>query len=190
MEMILVVPSEKLAPYLKEDGLTRGCEQELYALVEQEHLFLPRPAAEVDPSYRQIICYITLLRGDEVFCTRRLSKGTETRLQGRLSLGLGGHINDSDDQGDAGEIFRRGLERELHEEADYTPAGELVPLGVIKDDSTEVGLVHMGFAFTLEVTDAHIRETEKLEGFWMKRGDYPSLRDQFESWSQIVMDAM
>lgn len=190
MEMILVLPSERLAPYLRKDGLTCGCEQELYALVEKEHLFLPRPAAEVDPTYRQVVCYITLCRGDEVFCTRRLAKGTEQRLQGRLSLGLGGHINDSDDRGVPGEIFRRGLERELHEEAEFTPAGELIPLGVIKDDSTEVGLVHMGFSFKLEVTDASIRETEKLEGFWMKKSELPALREQFETWSQFVMDVL
>lgn len=190
MEMILTVPAEKLAPYLRKDGLTCGCETELYALVEKEHLFLPRPAAEVDPTYRQIICYITLVRGDEVFCTRRLSKGSETRLQGLLSLGLGGHINDSDDRGEPGELFRRGLERELHEEAEFTPAGELIPIGVIKDDSSEVGLVHMGFAFTMEVTDASIRETEKLEGFWLKKSELPELRQQFETWSQYVMDVL
>lgn len=190
MENILVLPSALLVPYLKKDGLTCGCERELYALVEKEHLFLPRPAAEEDPAYRQVICYITLVRGDEVYCTRRLAKGTEKRLQGLLSLGLGGHINDSDDRGVPGEIFRRGLERELHEEAEFTPAGELIPLGVIKEDGSEVGLVHMGFSFKLEVTEASIRETEKLEGFWMKKSELSSYREQFETWSQFVMDVL
>ena len=39
MEMILALPAEKLAPYLTHDGLIRGCEQELTALVEEEHCF-------------------------------------------------------------------------------------------------------------------------------------------------------
>ena len=189
MEMILALPAEKLAPYLTHDGLIRGCEQELTALVEEEHCFLPRSAAETDLNYRQIIAYVTFCREDEVFCTRRLNRGGETRLHGLLSLGMGGHINDSDEEGDGG-TFRRGLEWELREEAFFTPVGEPVPLGVIKDDSVEVGRYHLGFAFTLEVTDAAVRETEKLEGFWVKRSRLPTLRGQMETWSQIVMDAL
>ena len=147
MEQVMAVSTALLRPYLDGVGLLRGCEKALYALVEERHCFLPRAEAEQDPAYRQIIPYITLCRGDEVLCTRRLKKGGEARLHGLLSLGLGGHINALD--GDTEGIFQRGLHRELAEEADYTPVGELQPLGVINDDRTEVGSVHLGFAFTL-----------------------------------------
>ncbi len=188
MEMVLVVPAAELRPYLTEKGLLRGHEREIYSLVETGHRFLPRAEAERDPAYKQIIAYITLCRGDEVFCTRRLNKGGETRLHGLLSLGLGGHINALDD--DSPGIFARGLRRELEEEAFLTPAGELTPLGVINDDTNEVGRVHLGFSFTLEVSDASVRETEKLEGLWLRRAELPSLAPQMETWSQIIAAAL
>ncbi|MEG1686418.1 MAG: hypothetical protein RR276_00900, partial [Angelakisella sp.] len=57
------------------------------------HEFIPRPEAENDPTRKQIIPYVVLCRGSEVFATRRLNKGGEARLHGLLSLGIGGHIN-------------------------------------------------------------------------------------------------
>jgi len=188
MERILVVPTEKILPYVGEKGLFTGHEEELYALIEAEHSFMPRPEAEQDPGHKQIIPYIILTRGDEVFATRRSSKGGESRLHGRIALGLGGHINTDDD--DSPGIFRRGLLRELSEEAEYTAVGELIPRGVINDDTTEVGKVHLGFLFTLEVSDAAVRETEKLEGLWILRRDLPSYVDRMEGWSEIAMEVL
>ena len=189
MEKILVVPTETLKPYLTEKGLIRGRERELYDIVERDHRFLPRPEAEEDPGFKQIIAYITLCRGNEVFCTRRLKKGGEARLHGLLSLGVGGHVNSSDDDSRAG-VFDRGLRRELAEEVCLTGAGELVPRGVINDDTNAVGRVHLGFFFTLEVASAAVRETEKLEGLWVGRSQLPALREQLETWSQIVAAAL
>lgn len=189
MENILVVPTELLRPYLTDCGLIRGKEEELYAIIEKEHRFIPRPDAEQDPSYKQIIPYITLCRDDEVFCTRRTNKGGEQRLHGRLSLGIGGHINTLDDM-DSGDIFRRGLQRELEEEVFLTNPGVLCPIGVINDDTNEVGSVHLGFFFTMEVEDAAVRETDKLEGLWIKRDQLKANADNMETWSQIALEAL
>jgi len=189
MENILVVPTDVLRPYLTDCGLIRGKEEELYAIIEKEHLFLPRPEAEKDPRFKQIIPYITLCRGDEVFCTRRTNKGGEARLHGRLSLGIGGHINTLDDM-EAGNVFRRGLQRELEEEVFLTDGGELIPMGVINDDTNEVGSVHLGFFFTMEVADAAVRETDKLEGLWLKRSQLAEHRENMETWSQIACEAL
>lgn len=189
MENILVVPAAKLRPYLAEKGLIRGKEAELFSVIEREHLFIPRPDAEQDPTYKQIIPYITLCRGDEVFCTRRTNKGGEARLHGRLSLGIGGHINTLDDM-ESGDIFRRGLQRELEEEVFLNGGGELIPIGIINDDTNEVGSVHLGFFFTMEVTDASVRETEKLEGLWLKRSQLADNMNNMETWSQIACEAL
>ena len=189
MENIFVVPTATLRPYLTDRGLIRGKEAELFAVIEKEHLFIPRPEAEKDPSYKQIIPYITLCRNDEVFCTRRTNKGGETRLHGRLSLGIGGHINTLDDM-DSGDIFRRGLQRELEEEVFLSGGGDLIPIGVINDDTNEVGSVHLGFFFTMEVEDASVRETEKLEGLWLKRSELAENTENMETWSQIACEAL
>ena len=188
MERILVVPAERIRPFVGEKGLFTGHEAELYALVEAEHSFMPRPEAEQDPDYKQIIPYIILTRGDEVFATQRSSKGGETRLHGRIALGLGGHINTDDD--DRPGIFQRGLMRELEEEAEFSAVGELIPRGVINDDTTEVGKVHLGFLFTLEVSDAAVKETEKLDGLWLSRSELPAYAERMEAWSEIAMEIL
>lgn len=188
MERILVVPTERVRPFVGEKGLFTGNEEELYALVEAEHSFMPRPEAEQDPSHKQIIPYIILTRGEEVFATRRSSKGGEARLHGRIALGLGGHINTDDD--DKPGIFHRGLLRELSEEASYCAVGDLVPRGVINDDTTEVGKVHLGFLFTMEVSEAAVKETEKLEGLWIRRTDLHSYKDRMEGWSEIALQVL
>ncbi|MBQ2896412.1 MAG: hypothetical protein IJE26_06855 [Oscillospiraceae bacterium] len=188
MEQILVVPTELVRPYVGEKGLFTGREQELYTLVEEKHSFMPRPEAEQDPGHKQIIPYIILTRGDEVFATRRTNRGGEQRLHGLIALGLGGHINIDDD--DRPGIFQRGLLRELSEEAEFDAVGELTPQGVINDDTTEVGKVHLGFLFTLEVSRAAVRETEKLEGLWIRRSELSSHADRMEGWSQIALEIL
>lgn len=133
---------------------------------------------------------------------RRRTQGTEQRLHGRMSIGLGGHVGPED--GDIGDpkLLRRGLLRELREEL-ALPPGPLEPrfVGWINDDSNPVGEVHVGLAFHLELpTDpgragaelVKIREISKLEG-----GLVPLVgRDSpwqnlchLETWSRILIEA-
>ena len=101
IEQVLAVPTELLGPWLTRRGLITENVDALVRLIMENHCFLPRPQAEEDPGHRQIIPYVALLRGDEVFSTRRLRGGTESRLHGLISLGVGGHINpDCDGDGD------------------------------------------------------------------------------------------
>lgn len=82
-ESILVVKTEYLAPYIAgKNGLIRGHDAEILDIVTARHEFRPRPEMEEDPSYRQIIPYVVLTRGEEVFVLRRLKKGGEARLHG------------------------------------------------------------------------------------------------------------
>ncbi|NLH01349.1 MAG: hypothetical protein GX488_05535, partial [Clostridiales bacterium] len=64
----------------------------------------------------------------------------------------------------------------------------LTPRGIINDDTTEVGSVHLGLFYTLEADgEVTVRETEKLEGFWAKRSELDQLSGQMETWSQFVV---
>lgn len=183
MEQVLVVRTELLAPYIKgRDGLITGCEAEIGAIVEREHEYLPRPFAEECPDYKQIIPYVTVCRGTQVFSTTRLSRGGETRLHGLLSLGVGGHINPGDGS------LMSGLRREIEEEIELTDFGCLTLRGVINNDSNEVGRVHLGFFYTLTTTgQVRVRETEKLSGAWLRRSALWDLVPRMEDWSQIVV---
>ena len=191
MSDILVVKTAALAPWIEgRYGLITGCGEEIAALVEREHEFLPRPDMELDPGYRQIIPYVAVTRGDEVFATRRLSAGGEARLHGKLSLGVGGHIERGDDETREG-ILMRALEREVAEEVGVERVVSLTPLGVINEEGDEVGRVHLGFLFRMEVAgEVSVRETDKLEGKWLKISALGRYAPDMEGWSRIAAEAL
>ena len=98
MEYVLVVKTEKLSQFISgRTGLITESNAEMLDIIRAEHEFIPRPDAENDPGYKQIIPYVVLRRGDKIFMTRRLKKGGEARLHGLMSIGVGGHINPVDD---------------------------------------------------------------------------------------------
>lgn len=189
MENVLVVPTGSLGDITAVNGLITGREDEVLDLIRREGTFLARPVAEESPEYRQIIPYVAIVRGDEVFATRRLPKGGESRLHGRLSLGVGGHINEID-QAD-GQWLMNCLRREIEEEVDIADFGTLTLRGLINDSADAVGNVHLGFFFTLTTTgDVFVRETEKLAGSFLPMAELSGHRDNMESWSGIVTDEL
>ena len=189
MEQVLVVKRSRIEHCISgRNGLIADCTQELFDIIKNEHEFMPRPEAEERPDHKQIIPYVILRRGDEIFAMRRLNKGGEARLHGRISIGVGGHINPVDEQGD---MLMRGLWREIDEEVGLTRHGELRPCGFINDDSNAVGSVHLGACFILPVEgEVTVRETEKLEGLWMSKKELEDNFDSLETWTQIALEVL
>ena len=188
MEKVLVVKTEKLAKFISgKTGLLRDDREEMLDIIVNYHEFIDRPAAEEDPSYKQIIPYVVLTQKGRVFATRRLNKGGESRLHGKLSIGIGGHINPVDET-DRRSVLMKGLERELEEEVYIQHRGELVPQGFINDDGNGVGAVHLGLCFSMEVEgEVSVKETEKLSGAWMSLQELKEEYDNMETWSQIAL---
>lgn len=188
MEKVLVVKTEKLAKYISgRTGLLTEDREAMLDIIINEHEFIDRPAAEEDPSYKQIIPYVVLKQKGRVFSTRRLNKGGESRLHGKLSIGIGGHINPVDET-DRRSVLMKGLERELKEEVYIQRRGDLVPQGFINDDGNGVGVVHLGLCFSMEVEgEVSVKETEKLSGSWLSLQELRSEYDNMETWSQIAL---
>ena len=188
MEKVLVVKTDKLAKFISgRTGLLTEDREAMLDIIINEHEFIDRPAAEEDPSYKQIIPYVVLTRKGLVFATRRLNKGGESRLHGKVSIGIGGHINPVDET-DRRSVLMKGLERELEEEVYIQRRGELVPRGFINDDGNGVGAVHLGLCFSMEVEgEVSVKETEKLSGAWMSLQELKSEYDNMETWSQIAL---
>lgn len=186
MENVLAVKTALLGDIVSSNGLITGRETEVMALIAREGQFIPRPEAELDPSYKQMIPYVAVVRGGEVFATRRLNKGGESRLHGLISLGVGGHINELDEKN--GDWLMNCLRREVEEEIDIPDFGALTLRGLINDDSNDVGRVHLGFFFTLTTGgDVSVRETEKLSGSFLPISSLAAQADHMETWSQIVL---
>jgi predicted NUDIX family phosphoesterase len=178
----MVVETKDLAPFLGAT-LIRERAEEILFLISTRHFFIDRDAAEVSPQYKQIIPYVVIRCGEEYFVLERTSKQTEARLHHKVSLGIGGHIN-------PGHTLLEGLEKELGEEVDVDTDFEIRFAGILNDDSTEVGRVHLGAVYVLEAEtrDVRVRETEKMTGGWMARAALAPLRGRMETWSQIVYD--
>ena len=188
MEKVLVVKTDKLAKFISgKTGLLTADREEMLDIIVNHHEFMDRPAAEEDPSYKQIIPYVVLTQNGQVFTTRRLNKGGESRLHGKLSIGIGGHINPVDET-DRRSVLMKGLDRELDEEVYIQRRGQLVPRGFINDDGNGVGAVHLGLCFSMEVEgEVSVKETEKLSGAWLSLQELKSEYDNMETWSQIAL---
>lgn len=152
--------------------------------------FMDRPLAEDDPSHKQIIPYGVVVQAGRVFLMERLSGGGEARLHGKLSLGVGGHVNPID--GHAGEWVHTTMVRELEEELHAAGVRSLEPIGFINDDTSPVGSVHLGVVYRIELEDAGsawIRETDTLRGGFEQWDAALSHRERMETWSAFILDA-
>ena len=146
-----------------------------------------RYEAELDPSWKQVIGYCLLRKGNEYFVTHRLSKTGEQRLIGAYSLGTGGHAQ-------SGERVMDSIRRELEEEVGVVPdqiIGTILK-GYLSDDSSAVNSVHLGLVYevVLNTQDIECQEKEKLAGEWMTKEQIRELfeNDKLESWSKIVFE--
>lgn len=153
-------------------------------LVAREGRYLPRPAAEVNRAWKQVIPYLVLRDGERWFLMRRTRAGSDARLHDRCSIGVGGHLN----PGDGGILD--GLRREWQEEleADFVPDFTLV--GLLNDDTTDVGSVHLGAVYVADAggRSVGIRETDKLHGAFATRDEVVAVVDRMESWSALAFD--
>ena len=117
---------------------------------------------------------------------RRTRAGGDARLHDLWSIGVGGHLNPGD--GDVG----GGLRREWAEElvADFVP--EFAPIGLLNDDTTPVGAVHVGIVFTADAAGrpVEIRETDKLTGAFATTEEVAAVVDAMETWSRLVFEAL
>jgi len=160
---------------------------ELLERIYAEGYFAERARVEEDPSLKQIIPYALVVRDQSVFRFRRRGGG-EKRLVGRASIGVGGHVNPED----AGDVIQDCLRRELEEELHLPAERRVTLLGLLNDDSTAVGSVHLGVVARVEVGagEVRVREEEAMEGCFVPRESLLTEdRAGFESWSALLIDA-
>lgn len=184
IEEVKVVKREDLAGL--HDGLLTGGIEAMLEVIVEKSFFIDRPTAERSPQFKQIIPYVLIRHGDAYYLLERTPKQSEARLHNKLSLGIGGHINP-----DAPELLD-GLQKELEEEVGVSGDYDLTFAGILNDDSTEVGSVHLGVVYILEshTGDVVVRETDKMTGRWVARAELGALRERMETWSQIAYDAL
>lgn len=168
-------------------GIHTGDYEQVVNAIVCNQQFLPRPSVECDAQYKQIVPYLVLMHDNCIFVVQRRADASEQRLAGCMSIGIGGHIRESDVIG--GDPFL-WAQRELHEEiAGVQVAGHKF-VGFINDDSSEVGSVHFGIAYVVQLADSAITINSELKhGQWLTVCTMPAV-DRFEPWSRLVLSVL
>jgi predicted NUDIX family phosphoesterase len=183
-ELVFVVPRASIADEAGWYGIRTDDLDAFLEALERDGRYEARTAMEVDPSFKQVIPYLVLRDGERFFLMRRTKAGVDARLHDRYSIGVGGHLN----PGDGGVLG--GLRREWHEElvAEFEPEFRLV--GLLNDDTTEVGAVHLGAVYVADATGrpVEIRETDKLSGAFAEPHEVAAVVDRMETWSRLCFE--
>jgi predicted NUDIX family phosphoesterase len=195
-EKVLVVPTEVFRRLGYFQGFSAETERYLEELLSPEHTsYRPRGKMEQDPSFKQLIPYVIFRHTDgagreSVFAYTRGKGMGEQRLHRKRSVGVGGHIS-SDDSAEINP-YDEGLRRELAEEVIIdTPYRERC-VGLINDDESEVGRVHLGVVHLFDVESPAVvpRETEIVEAGFRPVGELLANLEGFETWSRICLEAL
>ncbi len=184
-EQVLVVTRDLLPDGGDWYGVRSAGVDDFLGVVAAHGRFRPRALMETDPGHKQIIPYLVLRDGADFFLMRRTRAGGDARLHDHWSIGVGGHLNPGDDGVDG------GLRREWREELDADFVPEFTPLGLLNDDTTDVGAVHLGSVFVADAAGrpVAIRETDKLDGRFATRAEVAAGADGLETWSRLVFEA-
>lgn len=195
-------------------ALSRSEADELLRLIRKEGCFKERfgeEGVEKNSDLQQIIFYGLLVKGDEFFVYKRGDKGMkEKRLVSKLSIGVGGHIEPFDTD------LIDSLYRELDEELSFIRYGSPINFrvkrntlnvelfkkivsveikGLIKNDSDDVGKVHVGLFCVVNLlirpVDIMIKDkSENVSGSFMFVDEYEMAVQnggEPETWTKLVM---
>jgi len=194
-ENVLVVKRELFDELGSFQGLSFEPEKYLKAILSRgSNFFIPRPEAENDPAYKQIIPYALIAFGETVLHYVRGKKAGEQRLVAKGSIGIGGHMNESDESLFAldEQAYRAGVEREVNEEIKIDTPFEDRIVALLNDDSTEVGRVHLGIVHIFKLKEPNVQKREAMiTGLaFLTKEELMARRKSLESWSQICLDSL
>ena len=191
-EDVLVIPTSAVVDELGGGSAWLGIrptgEHELADLIRRRGEYRPRSGVEGDPTWKQVIPYPILRDGPRWFLMRRTRAGGDERLHDRYSIGVGGHVNPID--GGLDGDLTQALEREWTEElaVDFVPAFRFI--GLLNDDTTPVGQVHLGLVYEGDAGGrlVTIRENEKLSGGFVETAEVAAVADRLETWSRLAFE--
>ena len=187
MSLILTFPRNK-APALPDTGC--------WAVHSLDFLQSPhwreRGEVEHDETWLQPIAYLVLHDdAGSLWCYRR--SGGDDRLEGRLSCGVGGHVELCDGSGeppfDPEATLRCALMRELCEELQAPAIVDLQLRALIHEGLTPVGRVHLGVMYTARWRGAAAPQPQPgqgLQGLGFLHPDRIASDLQFEHWSRLA----
>ena len=194
-ENVLVIRRNLFDQLGSFQGLNFEPENYLNLLLSRgNNFFFPRAQAENDPAYKQIIPYVLLAFQDRVLHYVRGKKAGERRLVAKGSIGIGGHMNESDESLFAWDeqAYRAGVEREVNEEIKIDTQFEDRIVALLNDDTTEVGRVHLGIVHVFRLAQQKVEKREAMitNLAFLTKAELLNRRQSLETWSQICVDSL
>lgn len=193
MEHVLVIKRSLFDSLGSFQGFCGEAERYLEAFLTNEHnFFMERPAAELDPAHKQLIPYSIFHHAGRYLVYTRGGSSGEKRLVAKHSIGIGGHINPVDQSHDSlgKTMYFNSIERELAEELVISSAHTQSVIGLINDDSNEVGSVHLGVVHLFELeSDAVTSNEEAIQNIrFVPLEELHRDRENLETWSRICVE--
>ena len=194
-ENILVIKRSLFDELGNFQGLNFEAEKYLSVILSRgNNFFLSRVQAERDPAYKQIIPYVLVAFENSVLHYVRGKKAGEQRLVAKGSIGIGGHMNETDESLFAMDehAYRAGVEREVNEEIKIDTRFEDRIVALLNDDTTDVGRVHLGIVHVFKLAEPKVDKREAMitNLALRTRAELMGRRESLESWSQICVDSL
>jgi len=200
---IMVVAKSRLLASHYFNGFVPNSYYRYHSIDQVE--WVARDTVEQRFELKQIIPYVCLRHNRQLLTYRRTVKGSEQRLHNRISIGIGGHIKEEIDNKPGLtflDIIRMAMIREFNEEvsikwSEHGKHGRIRQVGYVNDDTDDVGLIHFGVVYCLDLITSEVESIELLEDEladvrWL---DYLQLQQEaatssLESWSRIIFPAL
>ncbi|MDA7623471.1 hypothetical protein OAG03_02070 [Akkermansiaceae bacterium] len=195
-EEILVISRQLFDELGSFQGIKTDVDGYLQAILDPaNNFFMDRGKAEDDPSFKQIIPYALFHHDGKYLHYTRGKSGGESRLHAQGSVGVGGHINPVDERADplGKATYLAGVEREIDEELNITGGHQNRIVGLLNDDSNDVGKVHLGVVhiFDLESEDVTSAEDALANLAFQSSEDLTGkLHGSLETWSRFCVDEL
>ena len=195
VENVLVIKRSLFDELGSFHGLNFEPEKYLKAILSRgSNFFVARSEAEINPAYKQIIPYALIVFQNTVLHYVRGKKAGEQRLIAKGSIGVGGHMNETDESLFAmdEQAYRAGVEREVNEEIEIRTPFEDQVVALLNDDSTEVGRVHLGVVHIFKLKEPKVQKREAvITGLtFLTKEELTTRRESLETWSQICVDSL
>ena len=195
-EEILVISRQLFDELGSFQGIKTDVDGYLQAILDPaNNFFMDRGKAEDDPSFKQIIPYALFHHDGKYLHYTRGKSGGESRLHAQGSVGVGGHINPVDERADplGKATYLAGVEREIDEELNITGGHQNRIVGLLNDDSNDVGKVHLGVVhiFDLESEDVTSAEDALANLAFQSSEDLTGkFHGALETWSRFCVDEL
>lgn len=211
MSNAICIPKAALFPSEIDATLKDVYVTDFRRLLDVQPTLEDRATCETDDTLLQIIPYITLFdsKTKEIFIYQRGKASGESRLSGKCSIGLGGHMEVEDTSMPLAEMIVLEAARELNEEIGLPITSELEStlrqklvsgnFGMMYNTRTDVDKKHLAIAFFMAVDKDVIMSTPHEDdvitrGQWMGISEIFAAVDseslEIEQWTRMVLQSL